>query len=194
MVTAAAATVPAAPVRRAVGRLSGMAGFAQTIVAFVQNHRDWAAPIVFLLAFCESFAFVSLLVPATVILVGLGGLIGAAGLQFWPIWTAAVLGAIAGDWLAYDLAFRFKGRIVASWPFSKHPELLARGTEFFQRWGAIAVFGGRFFGPFRAIVPIVAGLYAMPWWKFQSANVASAVLWATGILMPGFLSVRWFVG
>ncbi|HEX3505915.1 MAG TPA: DedA family protein [Xanthobacteraceae bacterium] len=171
-----------------------MAGFAQTVIAFVQNHRDWAAPIVFLLAFCESFAFVSLLVPATVILVGLGGLIGAAGLEFWPIWIAAALGAIAGDWLAYGLAFLLKDRITAMWPFFKYPKLLARGIDFFQRWGVIAVFAGRFFGPLRAIVPIVAGLYAMPWWKFQLANVASALLWATGILTPGFLSLRWLVG
>jgi membrane protein DedA with SNARE-associated domain len=171
-----------------------MAGFAQAVIAFVQNHRDWAAPIVFLLAFCESFAFVSLLVPATVILVGLAGLIGAAGLEFWPIWIAAVLGAIAGDWLAYSLAFHFKDRVTATWPFSKYPKLLARGISFFHRWGIIAVLVGRFFGPLRAIVPIAAGLYAMPWWKFQLANVASALLWATGILTPGFLSLRWLVG
>jgi membrane protein DedA with SNARE-associated domain len=171
-----------------------MAGFVQTTIAFIQNHRDWAAPIVFTLAFCESFAFVSLAVPATAILLGLGGLIGAAGVDFWPVWIAAALGAIAGDWLAYDLALRFKDRVIAMWPFSKHPELIVRGTEFFRRWGAIAVFAGRFFGPFRAIVPIVAGLYAMPWWKFQLANFASALVWATGILAPGFVGMRWFVG
>jgi membrane protein DedA with SNARE-associated domain len=34
----------------------------------------------------------------------------------------------------------------------------------------------------------------MPWWKFQLANVASALLWATGVLTPGFLSLRWLVG
>jgi membrane protein DedA with SNARE-associated domain len=170
-----------------------MANLTQSAIAFIQSHREWAAPIVFLLAFCESFAFISLVVPATAILLGLGGLIGAAGLDFWPVWAAAALGAVAGDWLAYDLALRFNDRIMAMWPFSKHAELVTRGIRFFERWGVIAVFGGRFFGPFRAIVPIIAGLYAMPWWKFQLANIASAVLWATGILAPGFLSMRWFV-
>jgi membrane protein DedA with SNARE-associated domain len=56
------------------------------------------------------------------------------------------------------------------------------------------VFAGRFFGPFRAVVPIVAGLYEMPQLYFQIANFASAVLWATGILTPGFLSMRWLMG
>ena len=65
---------------------------------------------------------------------------------------------------------------------------------FFDRWGLIAVFCGRFFGPLRAIVPIAAGLHAMPWLKFQIANLASAVLWATGILSPGFVGMRWLMG
>jgi membrane protein DedA with SNARE-associated domain len=171
-----------------------MTGFIQATIAFVQNHRDWAAPIVFLLAFCESFAFASLLVPATTILLGLGGLIGAAGLNFWPLWTAAALGAIAGDWLAFDLTLLFKDRVLALRPFAGRPDLVARGVAFFERWGVIAVFAGRFFGPLRAVVPIIAGLNAMPWWRFQLANISSAALWATSILTPGFLAARWLVG
>jgi hypothetical protein len=42
-----------------------MSDFGQAIIMFVQSHSPWAAPIVFVLAFCESFAFVSLIVPAT---------------------------------------------------------------------------------------------------------------------------------
>jgi membrane protein DedA with SNARE-associated domain len=171
-----------------------MSGLTQSTIAFIQDHRGWGAPIVFGLAFCESFAFISLIVPATGILFGLGGLIAAAGIEFWSIWLAAALGAVAGDWLAYDLAFRFKDRIIQAWPLSRHPALVARGVGFFHRWGVIAVFCGRFFGPLRAIVPIAAGLHAMPWLKFQVANLASAVLWATGILTPGFVGVRWLMG
>jgi membrane protein DedA with SNARE-associated domain len=171
-----------------------MNGLAQSTIAFVQQHQHWGAAIVFMLAFCESFAFISLFVPATGILFGVGGLIAAADIGFWPIWIAAALGAVAGDWLAYDLAFRFKGHITALWPFRNHRALVSRGLKFFESWGLIAVFMGRFFGPLRAIVPIAAGLYAMPWLKFQAANFASAALWATGILTPGFLSVHWLVG
>jgi len=170
-----------------------MSGLTQSTMAFIQDHRGWGVPVVFGLAFCESFAFISLIVPATGILFGIGGLIGAAGIEFWSIWVAATLGAIAGDWLAYELAFRFKERIMQAWPLSRYPALVARGVGFFQRWGVIAVFGGRFFGPLRAIVPIAAGLHGMPWWKFQIANLASAVLWSTGILTPGFVSMRWLM-
>jgi membrane protein DedA with SNARE-associated domain len=170
-----------------------MSGFTQSAIAFMQEHGEWAVLVVFALAFCESFAFISLIVPATAILFGFSGLMGASGLEYWSIWGAATAGAIAGDWLAYELAYRFKARIIAAWPLSRHPALVARGVRFFHRFGMIAVFCGRFFGPLRAIVPIVAGLHAMPRLKFQAANLASAVVWATGILTPGFVGARWLL-
>jgi membrane protein DedA with SNARE-associated domain len=92
------------------------------------------------------------------------------------------------------LTLHFKERVLRAWPLSHHPELVSRGVGFFARWGVIAVFCGRFFGPLRAIVPVAAGLSAMPWWQFQIANLASAILWATGILGPGFVGVRFFLG
>jgi membrane protein DedA with SNARE-associated domain len=70
----------------------------ETTVTFVRAHEKWAFPIVFALAFGESLAFVSLLLPATVILFGLGALIGEAELSFVPLWASAALGAAAGDW------------------------------------------------------------------------------------------------
>jgi membrane protein DedA with SNARE-associated domain len=165
----------------------------RSTIAFVQDHQAWGVPIVFVLAFCESFAFVSLLVPATGILLGVGGLIAAAELGFWPMWFAAALGAIVGDWLAYWLAFHFKDRVLQTWPLAGNPDLVARGVGFFKKWGMLAVFVGRFFGPFRAVVPLIAGLNAMPWLNFQIANVVSAAVWAAGILLPGFIGVRWLM-
>ena len=94
-----------------------MQDFAGATIAFIQNHEAWAAPIVFALSFCKSFAFVSLVVPATVILFGVGGLIGASGIAFWSVWIAVVFGAFVGDWLAYELAMHFKDQRAS--PFSR---------------------------------------------------------------------------
>jgi membrane protein DedA with SNARE-associated domain len=165
----------------------------ETIVELAKSHSAWAVPAVFLLAFCESFAFVSLLVPATVILFGIGGLIGIARSEFWSFWLAASFGAVAGDWLAYAIALRFKGKVTRIWPLTRDPRLLIRGTAFFKRWGILAIFIGRFFGPLRAIVPIVAGICDMPWKTFQIANFASAFVWAAGILAPGAFGLRWLL-
>ena len=163
------------------------------ILAFVRDQEIWAAPIVFILAFGESIAFISLLLPATVILFGIGGLIGATGIRFWPIWIAAASGAALGDWLSYWLGYHYHRQIARMWPLSRRPDLLPRGEAFFRKWGMAGIFLGRFFGPLRSAMPLVAGVCAMPSVSFQIANVASALVWATGILMPGAIGLGWLL-
>lgn len=166
---------------------------AQTILAWLQQHQAWASPLVFALAFGESLALISLLLPATAILLGAGGLIGAAGLSFWPIWTAAVAGAVLGDAVSYWIAYHFQDAVGRIWPLSRHPDLLPRGHAFFQRFGFGSVFLGRFFGPLRSVMPLVAGICGMPQLPFQLANVGSALIWATLVLAPGAFGARWLL-
>ena len=52
---------------------------------------------------------------------------------------------------------------------------------------------GRFSGPLRASVPIVAGIIEMPWLKFQIANWGSAFLWAFVLLSPGTFGMQWWM-
>ena len=164
------------------------------VIAYVQSHEAWAVPIVFALAFGESLAFLSLLLPATVILLGIGGLIGASGIAFLPVWIAAVAGSILGYAVSYWVGLYFKDDIVKIWPFSKYPDMIPRGRAFFDKYGAYGVFLGHFFGPLRAVVPVVAGMYAMPQLPFQVANVASSILWSTGVLVPGFVGIKYWLG
>lgn len=163
------------------------------ILSFVTEHQAWTPPIVFVLAFGESLAFVSLILPATAILFGVGGLIGASGIGFWPIWWAATVGAVLGDWLSYWLGRRYGHAIARTWPLSRHPGLLPRAEALFRRWGILGVFIGRFFGPLRSAMPLVAGICGMRQAPFQLANIASAVAWATGVLTPGALVLQWLL-
>lgn len=164
--------------------------FITATLEFIRAHQEWAVPIVFLLAFGESLAVVSLLLPATAILLGLAGFLGASGIPFFPCWLAAVAGAIMGDAVSYWAGRHFKERIAHMWPLTRTPDLLPRGQRFFARWGIAGVFIGRFFGPLRAAVPLAAGTCAMPQVPFQAANIASALVWATVILSPALL-VGW---
>src|SRR3954462_4271171 len=100
------------------GRLSGMEQFAHALADFVRDHQVWAAPIVCLLAFGESLAFISLLVPAWGALVAIGALIGAADISFWPVWIAGAIGAALGDWLSYWFGFKYKEHVAQMWPLS----------------------------------------------------------------------------
>jgi membrane protein DedA with SNARE-associated domain len=163
-----------------------MDGYADAIIAFVREHKAWAGPIVFVLAFGESLAFISLVLPFWAILVGIGTLIGASGgLDFWWILTMAATGAALGDWLSYWLGHHYHEQIARMWPLRNYPDLIPTGHRFFEKWGAWAVVLGRFSGPLRASVPLVAGIVEMPRVKFQIANWLSAFLWAFVLLMFG---------
>jgi membrane protein DedA with SNARE-associated domain len=158
---------------------------AQHVVEFVRVHEAWAAPVVFALAFGESLAFISLLIPAWAALVGIGVLISSGNLNFWPVWVAGSVGAALGDWLSYWIGVKLGPPVAHMWPLSRHPELLPKGEAFVKRWGVLAIFIGRFFGPLRASVPLVAGIFRMPPWQFQIANFSSAFVWAAVLLTLG---------
>ena len=159
--------------------------YAQDITAFVHDHREWAAPVVFVLAFGESLAFISLLLPAWAALVAIGALVGSNGLSFWPVWIAGSLGAALGDWLSYWIGLKLEYSVQHIWPLSRHPDLIPRGEAFVKKWGIPGIFIGRFFGPLRASVPLVAGIFEMPYWRFQLANFSSAFVWAAVLLTLG---------
>jgi membrane protein DedA with SNARE-associated domain len=166
--------------------------YSQLVIDFVRAHHIWAAPIVFALAFGESLAFISLLVPAWAALVGIGALISASGIPFWPVCIAGALGAALGDWLSYWFGDTFKERIATFWPLSNYPDLLPRGHAFMEKWGIPGIFIGRFFGPLRASVPLIAGILEMPYWKFQFANFTSAFIWAFLLLKFGDIGFSLF--
>jgi membrane protein DedA with SNARE-associated domain len=169
--------------------------YGSQLVEFVRMHQVWAAPVVFALCFAESLAFISLLVPAWAALVGIGALISAGGLNFWPIWIAGSIGAALGDWLSYWVGLKLEDRVYHMWPLSQHPDMIPVGEEFVRKWGAPAIFIGRFSGPLRATVPLIAGVFAMPYWRFQVANFSSAFVWAAVLLTLGDLTsmtIKWF--
>jgi membrane protein DedA with SNARE-associated domain len=160
--------------------------FGDAIVAFVREHRLLAPAIVMGLAFGESLAFVSLILPFWGMLVALGALVGASGgFDFWALVLGATVGAALGDWLSYWLGYHYHERIVQMWPLNKYPDLIPRGHAFFDRWGTWAIVLGRFSGPLRASVPIVAGIVQMPALLFQIANWSSALVWAFVLLKFG---------
>ena len=158
------------------------------LMTFITANRVWAGPIVFVLAFAESMAFLSLLVPFTAMIVASGALIASGTLDPWIIIPWGIAGASFGDAVSYWIGRYFGKRIPKVWPFKNDPALIEEGHRFFVRWGVLSVVIGRFFGPLRAIVPIVAGMMEMPQTRFQLANVGSAIVWLPALMLPGAIA------
>jgi membrane protein DedA with SNARE-associated domain len=157
----------------------------QPLLAVVAAHGHWAAVIMFVTAFGESFAFLSLLFPGTTLLIAAGTLMSGGTLPYAPVLIGAVAGATLGDSVSYWIGRRFGGRIAMIWPFSRNPDLLPSGTRFFAKHGGKSVFIGRFFGPVRAVIPLAAGVMQMPRGWFWLANFISALVWAPMLLFVG---------
>ncbi len=166
--------------------------FVELIVGFVKTHQEWAVPIAFLVAFAESFCFLSILWPGTAILAGITALLAASGASeaiLLPSIIAAGVGGTLGYAVSYWIGLYFKDSIPSIWPFRNQPDLIRHGENFFDKWGGWGVFFGHFFGPVRAIIPVVAGMFRMRQLPFQIANVVSAFIWAAGVIAPSFFAV-----
>ncbi len=162
-----------------------MQDFIDATLAWISANRDWAPLIVFLLALGETTAFISILIPSTAILVGIGALVATGALDFAPLWVAASAGALVGSSFSYWIGRRFGPAVLVMWPMSRDPEMTERGMAAFAKWGPGAVLVGHFFGPLRAVAFLAAGMSAMRFAVFQLVNIPGALAWAFVIPKSG---------
>ena len=69
---------------------------------FITQSTVYSLIAVVLVAFLESLALVGLILPGTVLMAGLGALIGSGELSFWHAWLAGIVGCLLGDWEKID--------------------------------------------------------------------------------------------
>lgn len=163
---------------------------AARLLAFIAANAALAGPIIGLLALAESMVVIGLFVPATALMIAIGGLMGSDILAPAPVIAWAVLGAMIGDWISYGLGRKIGPAAYRRWPLRQHRPMVARARLFFRRFGFASIFLGRFLGPVRATVPLVAGVLRMDHRLFQLANIGSAILWVPLLFAPGYFAVR----
>ena len=140
--------------------------------------------MVFLLAMAEAALFVGFVLPGEIAVV-LGGVLAARGqATLWLVIVAAVAGAIIGDSLGYALGKRFGA------PFLERRlgEKWHRVQAALVRWGAAAVFIGRFSALLRALVPSAAGAAGIHYPTFLTWNALGGVVWGTGFTLLGWVA------
>jgi membrane-associated protein len=150
----------------------------------------WAVYLtVGLLAFGESAAFIGLVLPGETALL-LGGVLAGTGRVSLPVMVAvAVVAAIGGDSLGFEIG-RLGGTAIRSSRAGRwvgEPRW-RRGEDFVRRHGPVAVLLGRWVGIMRALVPALAGMTRMPYRKFLVFNAAGGGLWATAVVVAGYFA------
>ena len=114
--------------------------------------------LVLVISLIESLAVVGLLVPGVVLITSAASMAGHQDIALAWLIGAAFIGALIGDGVSFSLGYRHRETVTQRWPLSQHPEWLGRGARFFERYGIWSVFIGRFVGPVRPIIPLVAGM------------------------------------
>lgn len=168
-----------------------MLDFANWMNGVVEHYAGWTWLAFALIACGESTAFIGALIPATPVLLLVGGLIGSGRANAWEIVPSGIAGAILGYGLSYVLG-RWAGRRLAHAPgLRPHRRSIARVRLFFARYGTPSLIFGRYvLGPFQSLLPFFAGASGMSARRFWTTNVFSGVLWIFATLMPGYLAAR----
>lgn len=166
--------------------------------------QDWGLLIVFVATFLESGVFVASVVPGETVLL-LGGffssrqavaaatgaatVVAEAPLDVRHVIALAFVGALLGDLLGY-LIGRLAGRALLR-RFGRFVFLPERRLplleRYVNRYGARAMFFGRFAPFLRSVRTLVAGIARMPFPRFVLPNVLGAAAWASGIVLAGYL-------
>lgn len=152
------------------------------------QHPEWVIAAIFLSAFIESLALAGIVVPGVLLLFVIAAAAGSSDIALSYVLFAAFGGAVLGDLLSFFLGQLLKERLQSVWPFSRYPRALALGADFFARHGGKSVVIGRFVGPIRPVLPLIAGSLGMPTLRFIAFNLFSALAWAPFYILPGYLS------
>jgi membrane-associated protein len=164
--------------------------------AWIHHTAEWLvsnnlqAPlfiILITLSFAEAAAFVGFVLPGETSLL-IGGVLAHSGV--WPLWLfiiCAILGAIAGDSVGYEVGKHLGPRIKTSgfgkfigekrWTLAEH---------IFTKYHGGAIFFGRAQALLRALVPALAGMHRVPYRTFLKWNAAGGIIFSTLVIVLGY--------
>jgi membrane-associated protein len=139
------------------------------------------------LAFAEAALLVGFVLPGEIALLVGGYFCRYGPLDLWLMCVVAVVGAVAGDSVGFELGKKIGpplrrsriGRAVGERRWSAVDGAL-------HRHGGKAVLIGRFTALLRALTPSVAGMSGMRYRTFIIWNAAGGLIWGTGCVVLGY--------
>lgn len=149
-------------------------------------HPQWLGLAVFLLACGECLALVGIIVPGALLLFAVAVLAGGGALSLGETLLLAFCGGLLGDALSYAFGRRFGPQIRRLPLLRSHPEWLTSAENYMQRYGSSSLLIGRFIGPLRPMLPMVAGMLNMPLPRFFAISVLAGSGWSIAYLLPGW--------
>lgn len=163
-----------------------MSAWLDSLTLWLGAHPQWLGLAIFLIACLECLAIAGILVPGTVLLFAVTMLAGSGTLGLGETMLLAYFGGLTGDLLSYLLGRHFHQNIRRLPLLRKHPEWIARAELYFRQYGGVSLLIGRYIGPLRPILPMVAGMLDMPFLRFLLISLLASAGWAIAYVMPGW--------
>jgi membrane protein DedA with SNARE-associated domain len=154
----------------------------------VDNHLQTPLfTLLLFLAFAESALFLGFVLPGETALI-VGGMLAAQGVwDLGDFFAWAIIAAIVGDSVGYEVGKHFGPRIQHSWIGRRLGTTRWRVADhIFKQYGPQAVFVGRAQALLRALVPALAGMARMPYRTFLKWNAAGGIVWGGGVVVLGY--------
>ncbi len=141
------------------------------------------------LAFAEASVMVGVVLPGETALLVAGYAAHEGVISLVPMIVVAIVCAIAGDSVGYEVGRAVGPRLQASRPGRLvGARRWQAGEEFLHRHGGKAVLLGRGTALLRALVPGLAGMARMPYLRtFLPWNVVGGVLWGSACVLLGYV-------
>lgn len=158
-----------------------------SVMHFLHSNPHWGSFITFIVAFAESLAVIGTIIPGSVTMTAIGVMVGTTALPLVSTFFWATIGALCGDYIGYWFGKNYSTQIRNSRWLQGRGHWLEKGEAFFKKHGGKSVIIGRFFGPVRSLIPMIAGLLQMPTLRFTIAVIPAAFLWAVFYMSPGVI-------
>ncbi|WP_141577814.1 DedA family protein [Actinomadura sp. WMMA1423] len=144
--------------------------------------------IIAALVFAEAALFVGFVFPGETAIV-VGGVLASQHVLSLPLLLViAVVAAVAGDSVGYEIGRKYGPRLLDVKMMRRHRAKVAAAQDLIRRRGAFAVFIGRFTALLRALMPALAGSSRLPYPKFLLFNVIGGVVWVVTFTLGGFFA------
>ncbi len=163
-----------------------MGPWLDSITGWLTANPQWLGMALFIVACIECLAIAGIIVPGTVLLFAIAALAGSGALPLGETLLLGFLGGLLGDGLSYTLGRRFHQNIRRLPGLRQHPEWMSGAESYFQRYGIASLLVGRFIGPLRPMLPMIAGMCDMPLPRFIGVSLIAGAGWSVVYLLPGW--------
>lgn len=163
-----------------------MGEWLDSLTTWLAANPQWLGLAIFVIACIECLAIAGIIVPGTVLLFAVGVMAGNGALSLWETLALAYFGGLLGDAISYALGRYFHQDIRRLPGLRSHPQWLSGAETYFERYGVASLLLGRYIGPLRPMLPMVAGMLSMPIGRFIAVSMLAAAGWAVAYLVPGW--------